>query len=80
MIPQVAGPTPITTCPHCSILVNGSCMLCADGDSHPSCIDCVNGRHKPPWHRSSLTLAITTAVVVSVISGLLVARINRKIR
>ena len=72
----LSGPTPITTCPHCSMLVEGSCVTCAPGDTHPSCRDCEEGRYKPPWYRHNLSLTIFTTVVVSVASGLIIARVN----
>jgi hypothetical protein len=73
---QIAGPPIITTCPHCSVLVQGSCVPCADGQQHPACEECVGGFYTPPWYRNSTTLAILTTVVVSVVSGLIVTKVN----
>jgi hypothetical protein len=71
-----------TTCPHCSYLVEGSCVVCQPGDAHPSCQDCVDGQYRPPataWYRSQFALAVLTAVLVAVSSSLVVNRIERAI-
>ena len=63
----------ITTCPHCSKLVNGSCLVCADGDPHPSCSNCVGGKHSPPrraWYKSQMVVSASTVVLASVVSTL----------
>jgi hypothetical protein len=69
-----------TTCPHCSILRNGECVVCAEGDeNHPSCRHCEGGTYKPPadpWYKDEIVLAIGTAVVVSVCSALIIAAIQ----
>ena len=77
---QISGPPPITTCPHCSILVNGSCVECKPGDTHPSCLHCKDGRFKPPWHKNQIWVAIATATAVTVFSGILAAEIRRRLR
>jgi hypothetical protein len=73
-----------TTCPHCSILRNGSCFICTPGDeNHPSCQDCEGGWHNPPrtpWYQSDLTLTLFTAVTVSVISAVIISQIQRHMR
>jgi hypothetical protein len=72
-----------TTCPHCSILVEGTCHVCLEGDEHPSCEYCVGGRYyppPPPWYKSQLFLAVCTAVVVAVTSSLMVSRIERAMK
>lgn len=78
--PERAGPAwlaldgfgdvaPITTCPHCSVLKEGSCVSCADGEAHPSCKDCKGGTYQPPWYKTELFRGFLLAVGVSVASG-----------
>ena len=71
---------PITTCPHCSVLVDGSCIQCQDGETHPSCKFCKGGEHKPPWHKSELMVAFASAVLVSVGSAIIASEIRKKLR
>lgn len=71
------GVTPITTCPHCSILVDGSCRVCPPGDPHPSCQSCVEGRVIVPWWQNELLVAIGTTVVVTVVSTIIISKIQR---
>jgi hypothetical protein len=91
MNPERAGPAwlaldgvgdfaPITTCPHCSVLTEGSCVTCEDGNPHPSCSDCVGGVHKPPpppWYKSEFLQSLTLSVAVAVVSGYALHRINK---
>lgn len=82
MIGQVVVPSrglgvvPITTCPHCSKLINGSCVICAPEDPHPSCTHCEGGKFVVPWHRNEIVVAIVTTVVVSVASAIILSRIQ----
>lgn len=69
---------PITTCPHCSKLQDGSCRICFEGDPHPSCESCVDGRLVIPWYQNELFIAVTTAVVVTVISAVIVNKLQNK--
>jgi hypothetical protein len=72
---------PITSCPHCSVLVSGTCVPCKDGDTHPACENCVGGRHippKPPWYENQLLNAIITTTVVTVVSGLFLEQIKKR--
>ena len=73
------GIDPITTCPHCSKLVNGTCEVCPNGDPHPSCDMCVDGRLKLPWYRNELVIAVGTTVVVSVASALILSALQKKL-
>lgn len=75
---QSLGITPITTCPHCSKLVDNTCVVCEPGDVHPSCEMCENGRIVVPWYRHELFLAISTTVVVTVASTLILSHIQKK--
>lgn len=72
------GISPITTCPHCSKLINGSCVVCGPGDLHPSCESCEEGRLVTPWYRHELVVAIFTTVVVSVASAVILQRIQKR--
>ncbi len=68
------------TCPACSYLWEGSCKVCADGDQHPGCEGCVGGKlPSPPWYKSELIVAVSSAVVVSLAVALIVPRIERAI-
>lgn len=68
----------ITTCPHCSRLVDGTCVVCEDGETHPSCHDCISGRLTPPLWRNEFLITIATTVVVTVLSGLIVAKLTHR--
>ena len=74
------GFAPITTCPHCSKLIDGSCEICGPEDPHPSCEFCQEGRIVLPWHRNELVVAIATTVIVSVASAIMIGWINSKIQ
>jgi len=66
-----ANITPITTCPHCSRLVDGSCLVCETGDEHPSCRHCEGGRYKPPkapFYKNEIFISVATAVTVGVLT------------
>ena len=68
------------SCPPCSYLVEGSCVVCGAADQHPACQYCVAGIYQPPkaaWYKSEILLAVATATVVSVVSALLVTHLNR---
>lgn len=78
-ISRGVGIDPITTCPHCSKLVNGTCEICLEGDPHPSCAQCVDGRLKQPWYQNELVIAIGTTVVVTVASALIMAALQKKL-
>lgn len=70
---------PVMSCPQCSILVEGTCVICAEGDPHPSCQYCQGGTYKPPWHQHPMTNAIITSVVVAVISGLILRQLSKQL-
>lgn len=75
------GIAPITTCPHCSKLINNSCVVCGPNDPHPSCEQCEGGKLMgPPWYKSELFLAIFTTVVVTVASTIIVGRIQEAMK
>ena len=68
-----------TTCPTCSYLVEGTCVICGAGDPHPACEHCVAGHYQPPgepWYQHDIVLAVTTATIASVLSALLIGRIS----
>lgn len=72
------GIDPITTCPHCSKLVAGTCEICTEGDPHPSCESCENGKLKIPWYQNELVIAVGTTVVVTVASAIILAALRKK--
>ena len=70
----------ITSCPPCSYLVSGSCLVCANGDQHPGCQDCVNGRYAPPptpWYKTPFFFSVMVIVTASMLSTIVAARINK---
>lgn len=72
-----------TTCPHCSYLVEGTCVVCAEGDEHPSCEYCVGGKYYPPgeaWYRNHVFIAVATAIVVGVTSTLIISRVEAALK
>lgn len=69
----------VTTCPHCSYLVEGSCVVCADGDPHPGCEGCIDGHYVSPriaWYRSDLVITIASSMVVAVVSTIVAVRLQ----
>jgi hypothetical protein len=69
-----------TTCPHCSYLQDGTCVVCADSDAHPGCTDCVGGQYlppKPPWWKSQFVSSLAISVTATVISMVLVVKIQQ---
>jgi hypothetical protein len=84
-LPQLRGSVPLfQTCPHCSMLREGSCVVCEAQDaSHPSCRDCEAGVYRPPpppFWKNDLVVSIGVAVVVSVTSALIIAGIQRYLK
>jgi len=75
-IGQVETRVAIVSCPDCTYLQDGSCVVCQDPDAHPSCDGCRDG--KVVWYRRPLVLSIGTAVVVSVLAGIVVKQIQKK--
>lgn len=69
------------TCPQCSYLWEGSCKVCADGDEHPGCEGCADGKPKrSPWYKSDFMLAVSSATLVSLTVALLVPRIEARLK
>lgn len=70
--------TPFMTCPPCSYLWEGSCVVCQNGDPHPGCLDCEDGKPLPdPWYKSDLVISILAGSAVAIITGLIVAKAER---
>lgn len=72
--------TPFTTCPHCSVLVNGTCLECSPESTHPSCNNCVDGTHKPPWYQGRLFQTLLLSVTVGVATAIIIRGIDRKLK
>jgi hypothetical protein len=71
--------TPVMSCPHCSYLVEGSCVVCPDGDPHPACEGCKNGRLPPqPWYKNDLAIAIMTSTVVAISSAIIMGQVRAR--
>ena len=66
----------IVTCPECSYLKGGDCVVCIDGEEHPACEGCSDGR--TVWYRRPLFVSVVTAVVVSLIAGVAVHQIEKR--
>lgn len=79
MLLPVGAISPFTTCPYCSILVAGSCVPCSNGDTHPSCLDCRDGRFRPPWYKSELFQTVSLSVAIGVVTALIVRHIEIKL-
>ena len=65
----------ITTCPHCSVLVAGSCVVCGPLDQHPSCLHCQDGVYTPPadpWWRHELVWFSLMSVAAGIATALVV--------
>jgi hypothetical protein len=70
----------VTTCPPCSYLWEGKCLVCEEGDTHPGCRGCIDGQlPKPPWYKSDFFVTVTASVLVAVVSTLIVARLERRL-
>ena len=70
--------TPITTCPHCSILMDGSCVPCPEEADHPSCKNCHGPVHRPPWYTNDKVQTALAIASASVVSALILAGLRRK--
>ena len=69
----------VLTCPHCSYLSGGECLICANDDPHPACEGCVDGRlPKRKWYQGDLAIAIFTATIVSVSTGIIVRQLTKR--
>lgn len=74
----------IVTCPHCSILHEGSCVPCPPGDvAHPACVDCDGPVYRPPpapaepWYRNEFVMVALTSVIAGVATALIVPALVR---
>jgi hypothetical protein len=75
---QLESKVAIVTCPECSFLKNGDCVVCVSGDQHPACDGCSDGRIV--WYRRPLFVSVATAVVVSLVAGIAVHQIEKHSR
>ncbi len=66
----------IVSCPPCSYLRDGECVVCMDGEPHPACNGCEDG--DLVWYRRPLVASIATAVVVSLIATIIVSKVTRR--
>ena len=65
----------VVTCPECSYLKNGDCVVCVSGEDHPACDGCSDGR--VVWYRRPLFVSVATAVVVSLVAGVVVHQFEK---
>jgi hypothetical protein len=75
---QVETRMALVTCPECTYLRDGDCVVCSGPDDHPSCDGCRNGR--VVWYRRPLFVSVTTAVAVSLVAGVIVSKIKKHTR
>lgn len=76
-----AGTPVISACPQCSKLVSGSCVACAEGEKHPSCVDCKDGKPlatSTPWYQTETFRLIFTTVAASVVTAIILNQMNRR--
>jgi hypothetical protein len=73
---QVDTRMAVVTCPECTYLKDGNCVVCSGPDDHPSCDGCRDGR--VVWYRRPLFVSVTTAVVVSLAAGVVVSQIKKR--
>jgi hypothetical protein len=72
---QVETRMAVVTCPECTYLQDGNCVVCQTADDHPSCDGCKNG--VVVWYRRPLFVSVATAVTVSLIAGVIVKKIQK---
>jgi hypothetical protein len=81
-IPRQVGQTEaklaIVTCPPCSYLRDGECVVCMDGEPHPGCSGCVGGT--VPWYRSPFAVSLMTSLVVSSIATVVIYKLERRLK
>lgn len=75
---QVETRMAIVTCPECTYLRDGNCVVCQSPDDHPSCDGCRNGA--VVWYRRPLFVSVVTAVSVSLLAGVIVNRVRKHTR
>lgn len=75
---QLDSKVAVVTCPECSFLKSGDCVVCVTGDDHPACAGCSDGQIV--WYRRPLFVSVATAVVVSVIASITASQIMKRSR
>lgn len=65
----------LVTCPQCSYLKNGDCVVCVTGEDHPGCSGCSDG--EIVWYRRPLFVSVATAIVVSLVAGVVVHQVEK---
>jgi len=68
----------VVTCPTCTYLRDGSCVVCATSYDHPSCSGCRDG--EVVWYRRPFFVSVASAVVISLIAGVAVSHIRKHVR
>jgi len=72
---EVSSRVAIVTCPECSFLQDGDCVVCVSGEDHPACSGCSDG--KIIWYRRPMFVSIMTAIVVSAVAGVAVHQLEK---
>jgi hypothetical protein len=71
----------IVTCPQCSYFVEGTCMVCPNGDPHPACVGCVDGRiPPPPWYKRELVYSILIATAATITAAVTVRQLKKIVK
>jgi hypothetical protein len=65
----------IISCPECTYLSGGDCVVCAGPDDHPACDGCRDGR--VVWYRRPMVVSVVLAVTVSLIAGVIVTQVKK---
>jgi hypothetical protein len=73
---QVETRQAIVSCPECTYLQDGNCVVCAGPDDHPACDGCRDGR--VVWYRRPLFVSVVTAVAVSLAAGVIVKQVKKR--
>lgn len=73
---QVETRLAVVACPECTFLSEGNCVVCQDPEDHPSCDGCRDGQ--VIWYRRPLVLSVATAVVVSLLAGVIVTQVKKR--
>lgn len=68
----------IVSCPPCTYLADGHCVVCMDGEAHPGCEGCVDGA--PAWYRRPFFVSLVTSLVVSSVATVVVYKMERRLK
>jgi hypothetical protein len=67
----------IVSCPPCSYMRDGECVVCMDGEPHPACNGCSGGA--VVWYRTPFFVSLVTSLVASGIVMAIVYGANKRL-